>query len=316
MNAANQVHATSLPAGTLIGAATLVAFSLIAVTTGCDKAECFLIGTVGLDPAEVTAPSGGGRIHVYRGHDNGQGLPAGVAPPPAIDAYTSLWSSLSTMQQYDILFDACECATFDRGMNAYTNMEKYLDGGGRLFSTHYQYNFFADVQECAATTDSTCKGPADFAGVAQWQQFETLDLPYEIDTTFPKGKILADWYASVASGSTYGQLPLVDTRQDVHMVTKGQATAWIRMGTPTDYNAYYLSFNTPVRAAVSGQCGKAVFSDIHLTGHAPQELEPWPSSCDGLPTDHLPNQLAQEYLFFDLASCVQDETQPPVVPCH
>jgi len=52
MNAANQVHATSLPAGTLIGAATLVAFSLIAVTTA---RLLHLRGTTAPNAAVVTA---------------------------------------------------------------------------------------------------------------------------------------------------------------------------------------------------------------------------------------------------------------------
>ena len=145
---------------------------LMALSTGCDQVECFLLDTIGLDPAEFTGPAGGGRIHVFRGVDNGQGLPA--APG---DAY-ALWGDLPTMMQYDILFNACECSTVERDKDgpAYSNMQQYLDSGGRLFATHFHYNWFASATQCefsvnrpnglcAAFTpwqggpDPTCQGP-------------------------------------------------------------------------------------------------------------------------------------------------------------
>lgn len=284
---------------------------LLALTTGCDQAECFLVNTVGLDPGEITGPSGSGRVHIYRGQDESQGLPASPGQS------TALWGNLTTMKKYDIVFDACECSTYDRGTpQGYTNMKAYLDGGGRMFGTHYFYNFFANMTQCGGY-DSSCQGPADFSGVAEWMQSKNLPGPYYINTTLPKGKAMADWYKGIKPSSTYGQLPLVDTRNDVHRVTAGKATPWLYTGDlKSSYDSYYLSFNAPVPQPVANQCGKAVFSDVHLVGLMNNYSQAWPASCAGgyNGTDHSDDELALEFLFFDLSSCVQDETQPPPPP--
>ena len=283
---------------------------LLALTTGCDQAECFLVNTVGLDPGEITGPTGSGRVHIYRGNDDNQGLPANTGTA------TALFASLPTMKKYDIVFDACECSTYDRGTpQGYANMKSYLDNGGRMFGTHYFYNFFASQAQCQY--DSTCQGPADFSGVAEWMQSQYLPAPYYINTTLPKGKALADWYKGVKPSSTYGQLPLVDVREDVHRVTAGKATPWLYAGDlKNSYDAYYLSFNTPVTQPVANQCGKAVFSDVHLVDTMANMTQAWPAACGGAYsyTDHTDNALALEFLFFDLSSCVQDETKPPPPP--
>ena len=283
---------------------------LMALATGCDQAECFIRNTIGLDAAEFTGPSGSGRVHIYKGDDISQGLPANPG-----DAYT-LWGSLATMKKYDLVFNACECTPSKRDTAgpAYTNMKSYLEAGGRVFGTHYHYNWFASPSQCSGFDN--CNGPTDFASVADWQQSQFLSSPYLINTALPKGKALADWYVNVTKGTSYaaplGQLPLVDVREDVGKVTANKATQWIYTGTPQNYDTYYLSFNTPVNQPVNNQCGKAVFSDVHLVDSFNNYSSAWPSSCTGGSfQDHKPNELALEFLFFDLASCVQDETQPP-----
>ncbi|HEX7603725.1 MAG TPA: hypothetical protein VF316_19035, partial [Polyangiaceae bacterium] len=217
--------------------------------------------------------------------------------------------------------DACECSTYDRGVQGYDNMKSYLEAGGRMSGSHYFYNFFASPAQCSLQyPDPTCQGPSDFSGVAEWMQSQNLTAPpYMINTTLPKGKALADWYKVVKPSSAYGQLPLTDTRQDVHRVTAGKATPWIYAGNlASSYDSYYMSFNTPVAQPVANQCGKAVFSDVHLVGYMNNYTNPWPSSCAGgysnMDGDHSDNELALEFLFFDLSSCVQDETLPPPPP--
>jgi hypothetical protein len=282
----------------------------IALATGCDQAECFLRNTVGLDASEFGAAGSQARVHIYKGDDIGQGLPGG-----ATDAY-AFWGNLTNMKKYDIIFNACECSPNKRDTMgpAYANMKSYLEAGGRMFGTHYHYNWFASAAQCSSYDN--CGGSADFSGVAQWMQSTFISQPYNINTSLPKGKALADWYKVVSPASTYGQLPLVDVREDVHMVTPNKATPWIYTGTLQNYDAYYLSFNTPVNQPVTNQCGKAVFSDVHLVDTMTNEAQAWPNSCGGgyAYEDHKPNELALEFLFFDLSSCVQDETKLPPPP--
>jgi hypothetical protein len=272
---------------------------LIALATGCDAAECFL-QSIGIDPSEFTGPGGGGHVHVYGGRY------AGMAVPNMGDAY-ALWSSPETLARYDVVMAACECQVFPRDTEgpAYTAMRAYLDGGGRLYTTHYQYNWFAPPT-----------GPPDFQSVAQWndESAPTGFSTFFVDTTFPRGRAFADWLEANDLSPEYGQVDLTDTRESVAKVTG--ATRWIYGAddaTSPAYSSKYLSFNTPVGAPAAGQCGRATFSDVHLSGVSDQP-GPFPDECAARADPHGVDQRALEFLFFDLVSCIQDDSQPPPPP--
>jgi hypothetical protein len=288
----------------------------IAFTTGCDMAQCFLLKKIGIDPSEFTGPSGNGRVHMYggRGYSGSQ-----YGPPNMGDAY-ALWGNLTTMKKYDIIFNACECNTYPRDSqgNGYANMKSYLDGGGRAFVTHYHYNFFANNSQCDVSgfNDGSCKGPTDFNGVANWigDGFGS-ENDYLIDTSFPKGKAFADWLDNVNKINNvmplpmYGHVNLVDTRQNASSVVP-PTSKWIY----TQSFAYYFSWNTPTKAMVMNQCGRAVFSGVHLSGDY-SVSSGFPTFCNNQPfVDHSPNEYALEFLFFDLSSCVGDDKLPPPPP--
>src|SRR4029077_20876501 len=85
-----------------------------------------------------------------------------------------------------------------------------------------------------------------------------------------------------------------------------------------------MTFNTPVDAAADKQCGRAVFTAIHLnaapaaSGDKTDISEPgmaFPDGCRGKTLSA--QEKALEFLFFDLSACVQPDTQmptPPTVP--
>jgi hypothetical protein len=81
---------------------------------------------------------------------------------------------------------------------------------------------------------------------------------------------------------------------------------WIYQGNSTKY----MSFNTPQGKPPAEQCGRAVFSDIHVA--ADSGGRKFPTGCTS--TSLSPQEQALEFLFFDLSSCVQDETKPPEPP--
>jgi hypothetical protein len=98
---------------------------------------------------------------------------------------------------------------------------------------------------------------------------------------------------------------------DPSLVAAGTATPWLYAGDVTGaYDAYYFSMNMPIGTDASSQCGRATFSDVHLDD-APSGA--FPSYCPSDPNsnDHAPNELALEFLLFDLSSCVQNDTLPP-----
>ncbi len=306
---------------------------LIAMTTGCDGAECFFMGRIGIDQSEFTGSSGKGRVRVYKStNDDGQTFPNMGGSPLTADA---LWNNTGEMLKYDIVFDACECSTYTRGTNGYKNFLDYLNKGGRAFTTHYYYNFFANQTQCQF--DTTCNGVAPLPTVGAWegntnQPYATGKCPngynscLSIDTNVPKGKAMADWYSNNNSkiaptwgGENYGYVGLTDIRNDMgkldpSLITAGTATPWLYAGAlNSSYDAYYFSFNTPVSTNPANQCGRAIYSDVHL---AESPYGAFPSYCAANPntSDHAPNELALEFLFFDLASCVQNDTVAPILP--
>jgi hypothetical protein len=282
---------------------------LIAVTTGAvDYGECFLMNTIGIDRSEFDQ---GGRVQIYDG-EGGE-----TARPYSYGTSSTLFDSAATLSKYDVVFMSCEGRTYDRD-NGYENVRQYLSSGGRFFATHYGYNFFAGGSQCnAPASDPTCRGSSDESGVAQWAANDDSTYyapPYVVDQSFPKGKAFADWLVNVGGGSP-DDLDLRDTRGDVNMVAPGQATRWIYTTGPGDgnatdaYSTLYLTFNTPIGQPPESQCGRAVFSDVHVAGISS-------GFCADQDPDYDSNLAALEFLFFDLNSCVQNDTKSPIEPPH
>ncbi len=293
---------------------------LIAFTSGCDPAECFL-RHIGISDSEFVPPGGNGHVHFYTGQDaenvNGGTDASMVAGGNNSGDTYQWWTSSANLLKYDIVFNACECNPNDRGQSAYPAMEAYLNGGGRLFATHYYYNWFAPPT-----------GPSDFQSVVNWapglaQGFNT-EIPnfnnYYIDQGFPKGQAFAEWLQHAGVTQQLGFINLADTRWDMDTVTS-KSTDWIynanselKTATNSNYSSMYMSFNAPTTAAVAKQCGRAVFSDVHLSGSSDDST--FPNECQNADPDgsHAVNEKALEFLFFDLSSCVQDNSQPPPPP--
>jgi len=269
----------------------------IAIATGsCDSLEC-LIRKIGIDDTEFTNAATG-RVHIFTGS-------GGASAGYSTDAQTTLWSQAAVLKNYDIVVNSCECSPIDR-QGAYTVMHNYVDGGGRLFGTHYHYNWFAPPT-----------GPADYNSVAQWLTSSGTfpAAPWYIDTTFPKGVAFDQWVQNVFKSNSPpppGQINLTYSNSDVANVNKPLSTRWIYYGdkTGSNYGTAYLSFNTPVKAPVTSQCGRAVFSDLHVGSSSTGGT--FPNECDTTPLTQ--QEAALEFLFFDLSACVQDDSKPPPPP--
>jgi hypothetical protein len=283
---------------------------LIAITTGgCEGLEC-VVHTFGFDDAEFTTSSGKGRIHLFVG--NGGGSAPGSAGDQT-EAY-KFWGS-NDLYKYDMILNSCECQEYPRDTfgPAYSNMKTYLDHGGRLFTSDYQYNWFTDP-----------KAPPEFQSAAQWlpdQNAPVFDAPFYIDTSFGKATAMDQWMQNLLSGSSPpGQIALDDIYYNVGAVNPG-TTRWIYSsndGMPaavgaTNYTAKYLSFDTPFSSSTdmstTVQCGRAVFADVHVSNSITSTV--FPSGCEGLTKDQ--QVTAFEFLFFDLGSCDMPTAVPPPI---
>jgi hypothetical protein len=314
---------------------------LIAFTSGCDPAECFL-RNIGIDDSEFVPPgsapppypqtmAGAGHVHFYTSNNYGAQTMTSVPASSVTGGNTptdtyNWWNDASKVAAYDIVFNACECSPFDRGPTAYAAIDAYLQGGGRLFATHYFGNWFipqtgtADLQSVASWASTQLPGNQP---QVEWNA-ANLTFPENdaIDQTFPKGQAYATWLQTVGATTTLGSIGLTDTRDDVVAPAPAGcasnqsclSTQWIY--NPGDNHPRYLSLNAPVGQPSAQQCGRAMFSDVHLSGQSNNAT--FPAECSNpnidLPAGHAVNEQALEFLFFDLASCVQNDNLPPPPP--
>jgi hypothetical protein len=155
-----------------------------------------------------------------------------------------------------------------------------------------------------------------------------------IDTSFPKGKALADWMKFVDPTVMYGQIASRQLFNNVQSVMAPSALAWASSptiffggfdaGTGSDGGAdggantmrpRIITVNTPAGLPADKQCGRAAHLDAHITVDdilvMPMPNAKFPESCG---VNLTKGEEALAFLFFDLASCIQDDTMPVVPP--
>jgi hypothetical protein len=120
---------------------------------------------------------------------------------------------------------------------------------------------------------------------------------------------------NVGGSTTLGSFTIDQPRHDVDAIngmpmTNPAAVRWVYATSPSMVE--YYTFNTPVAVQPANQCGKVVFSDLHVgAGNSPSGI--FPLNCTQGP-DLTPQEKALEFLLFDLSSCIQNDTEPPPPP--
>jgi hypothetical protein len=143
------------------------------------------------------------------------------------------------------------------------------------------------------------------------------DIHASIVTTFPKGQALNQWLGNVGALSG-GELPISQARHNADVDPSHTSTqAWIKAnGKAKPAGAtQYLTFNTPLEIKPEDQCGRVVFSDLHVgaaSGDYSGGSRTVPSEC--ATGDLSPQEKALEFMLFDLSSCVTPDNAPPAPP--
>ncbi|MBC8132133.1 MAG: carboxypeptidase regulatory-like domain-containing protein, partial [Deltaproteobacteria bacterium] len=126
-----------------------------------------------------------------------------------------------------------------------------------------------------------------------------------IDVSFPKGQALSEWLVNVGASPMPGQLAIRGAKLTVEAVL-GTSQRWIYNTVPT--SVQYFSFGAPVEMPTA-QCGKVVFSDLHVSqgsGAATDDDSdrnlPFPTGCRT--TDLSPQEKALLFMLFDLSACI------------
>jgi hypothetical protein len=138
---------------------------------------------------------------------------------------------------------------------------------------------------------------------------------------FPKGMSLKKWMTNVnglgQDGVASDRISIFAARFDAKVTPMNTPSqAWIAsdsMG--VSGSTMYFSFDTPVTNSVvvdqAQYCGRAVFSDLHVSGNpSTMDTSPPPSGC--VKVDLSPQEKALEFMLFDLSSCVIPDTVAPI----
>lgn len=278
----NNVGAIKLPKKKSEGDMPRVAVA----TGGADAMEC-IFKRIGIDDSEFTAGGGSGSFHLYKGRGG-----AGVSG--STDA-TSFWGDLGKLKTYDMVVLSCEGSEYGSDKASAVNaMRDFANAGGRIFASHYHHYWFSS-------------GPSDFQSTATWSPggFGS-DGTFLIDQSFPKGKSFADWLMNVGASTTKGEIYLKDIRTDASAVNAKTSQRWIYSDTPK-----YFTFNTPIGKPAASQCGRVVFTDLHVaSGNTSGGT--FPAGCKS--GDLTAQEKALVFLLFDLASCVVPDSDPPAPP--
>jgi hypothetical protein len=254
----------------------------VAVTLGlCDNISCML-PKVGIDASEFGGAGQNKAITFYS--------TPGTSGPAGMTSATPFWNSLTELSKYDIVVLSCECDEHLDTKNAtsFQAMAQYLNMGGRIFSTDFQYTWYRYSPDSGLAAVGNIQGGAPIGS-----------SPIQVDSSFPKGKALADWMDYTMTSTAYGQVtPDVVFDNYLAMDTTRSQTFASSGGHPR-----FMTINTPVGLPPDQQCGKAVHLDAHI--NATDVIDPtYPAGCSS-PINS--GESAFAYFFFDLANCIQDD---------
>jgi hypothetical protein len=134
-----------------------------------------------------------------------------------------------------------------------------------------------------------------------------------VDVSFPKGKAYYDWLTNAGAIAPDGRLPVQQARRDILRAVSPLSQSWLHtdvsLGDPVAVQL--LTFNTPLHAEPGSQCGRVVFSDMHVASQDTTGMT-FPRGCvsKGLSAQ----EKALEFMLFDLSSCIQEDRVPPIPP--
>lgn len=251
----------------------------MAVATGnADAIECVLM-KMGIDQSEFTQPGGAGRIHMYQS----TGSDDGVGTPP-IDA---LVSSASTLANYDIVLLPCESAPTPKLATDQQNLVKYADAGGRLFITHYGYEWLYNASPFSATAVFNQGQGGNPTGTG------------DINTAFNGGQALGLWMKAIGALSGPHVFAIKDPRFNIDSVTPPSQLFVFEAN--QGRRPFQYAFDAPVGKPASQQCGRVVYSSFHVASTLTNGTT-FPAECTQLPLS--PQEKNLEFMLFDVANCL------------
>ncbi len=294
----------------------------IAITTGeWDAIEC-LIPKIGVDFDEISTTtlddtnSEDSSVHLFSGMGGANRFEASLNNGASFPDASSWWNELDNLLDYDIVIHSCEgqATLNNKSQEARDALLDFTHSGGRAFLSHLHYVWLRD-------------GPAEFQAVADWEESITGGNETGwIETSFDKGQMLREWMYHTGT-TPAGEFPISETRGSIGSLDLNYAQPWVwiepeeppiplpgfpGIPEPSDEDlVQYFSFNTPLNASPSNQCGRVVFSDIHVgAGQDSTPDHPYPSGCNL--GEITPQEKALIFMLFDLARCIVPDKEDDI----
>jgi hypothetical protein len=281
----------------------------IAVATGnADSLECLLL-RVGVDGSEYEPGAAGpGRIHIFTTNPGASSGPGPNTSPPGPDATQALWASEAQLQPYDMVLLSCEGT--DQGVGANQSaLFDYANAGGRVFASHFHYVWFDSGPFASQDLGSWTPGSNSIGNVNA-----AIVTTLWSGQPFPKGAAMQQWLGNVGALAG-GLLPVVNAKSNLKVSPSNAATQpWIASAAT---QPQYVSVDTPAGQPTANQCGRVVYSDIHVGGATSDYggdigKGVTPEGC--LDVALSPQEKALEFMLFDLGSCITPGDAPPAPP--
>jgi hypothetical protein len=302
----------------------------IALSTGhSDALEC-LLRKIGIADAEFTTDAGDGRVNMFVGCI---GDDSGNPPHFGANKFTAALGGQSfpstnqlfdsgELSNYDVVIFSCEghkCDTIQTTPNV-AQLVDYENRGGRVFLDHDHYNWLnhanAPIQKAAQFSSSPDIPSPLSTNIYTTQQA----LAMGASVGFPKGDAFAEWLSAVHASTTLGELDIYGAKTSCESLDPNRAQSWIyRSDAPIGF--FYFTIGTPVADAddtpAPDACGRVVFTDLHVSAQGvstdfSDQDTPFPLGC--ISATLTPQEMALEFMIFDLSSCVQKETAAPTPP--
>jgi hypothetical protein len=133
---------------------------------------------------------------------------------------------------------------------------------------------------------------------------------------FLRGQAFDEWLFNV--GALSGNVLAIDAPAHYNAFVTAANTAsqpWIVANSSSSATLSF-SFDTPIGAAPADQCGRVVFSDMHVGQGADYAggNRITPGGCAN--TELRPQEKALEFVLFDLSSCVTPGNTPQEPPAY
>ncbi|MEY4509103.1 MAG: hypothetical protein RLZZ450_1225, partial [Pseudomonadota bacterium] len=318
----------------------------VAVSTGdVDAMECVLLG-MGIQQSEFTLPTGSGRVHLYRANgtamnnactgtynlflncadNNNAGCVNNRSGCSWTNPDTKLYASQESINAYDLVVFDCEGNDhYTRAAQPLSRLLSYVDNGGRVFASHWSYEWLDNNGTLDGASAWTSAGGLDTSATA----FVALPSGPTARPAANAGKSLIyrdwlDWQGALA-GTAAGkltrpatpQLVITDPR-DVAGQTPGNSTDEWLYRSKSGARVQQLSFNTPYGAPEANLCGRVAFSAFHVAASSAGSTlstkgTVFPNECPAASLTAQEKTLA--FMLFDLATCVSDEDPPTPPSC-